>query len=236
MSASKFKYDYSTRITRSVLGFPHRKRLVDISESCSNFVGYHAIDIGCSDLFFDQNIIPNQKTFVGCDLNWEDSLRLARDNIIKHNWKSTHIVKSVGEFLPFRDNLFDLVLSFETLEHVEDEIAVVKEIKRISKNDSLLVISAPIEFGFILFFKEFFRWLVYKSKQYSFKELFYAGIVCDLEHVDRVKHGHKGYDYKKTIKYLSPEYEITAKINTPFRYLPDFLSYGTILILKKSKL
>jgi ubiquinone/menaquinone biosynthesis C-methylase UbiE len=236
MSASKFKYDYSTRITRGILGFPHRKRLIDISKSCSNFVDLYALDIGCSDLFFDQNIIPKQKIFVGCDLNWEDSLRFARENIIKYGWNNTHIIESVGESLPFIDDFFNLVLCFETLEHVDDEVAVIKEIKRISKNDSLLVISAPIEFGFILFLKEFFRWLLYNSRQYSFKELFYACFICDLKHVNRVKHGHKGYDYRNTIKRLSPEYVLINKINTPFRYLPDFLSYGTILIFKESKL
>ncbi|MDR7665090.1 class I SAM-dependent methyltransferase [Methanosarcina sp. Z-7115] len=235
MSPSKFKYDYSTRITKGIIGFPHRKRLIDISKSCSNFVGFYAIDIGCSDLFFDQNIIPNQKTFVGCDANWEDSLRLARENITKYNWNNTHIIKSVVEFLPFIDNFFDLVLCFETLEHVDDEVAAIKEIKRISKDGSLLVISAPIEFGFILFFKQLLRWLVYGSKQYSLKELFCAVILCDLKSVNRVKYSHKGYDYRNTITFLSPEYTLINKINTPFKYLPNFLSYGTILIFRKFK-
>jgi ubiquinone/menaquinone biosynthesis C-methylase UbiE len=235
MSSLKFKYNYSIRLTKGILGFPHRKRLDDISKYCSNFLDLYTVDIGCNDLFFDQKIIPNQKVFVGCDLGWEDGLHLAKENIIKHCWNNVHLIKSVGEYIPLLDNFFDLVLCCETLEHVVDEISVTNEIKRISKDNSILVISAPIEFGPIVFFKELFKWLLYNSKQYSCNELFYACILCDLKHVKRVKHDHKGYDYKNTVGFLSPEYVLINKINTPFKHLPDSLSYGTILIFEKSK-
>lgn len=229
------KYNYSERITKGILGFPHRKRLNDISQCCSNFINLDTVDIGCNDLFFDQKIIPNQKTFVGCDLDWGDGLHRAKESINKNKWENTHIIKSVGEYIPLKDNFFDLVLSFETLEHVDDEISVIKEIKRISKNNSILVISAPIEFGPILLIKEIIRVLFFGSNTYSLKELFYACIVCDLKRVNRVKHAHKGYDYNNTIKLLYPDYQLMDKINTPFKNMPDFLSYGTILILKKTE-
>lgn len=236
ISSHKFKYNYSTRLTKGILGFPQRKRLDYISKCCSNFANLCTIDIGCNDLFFDQKIIPNQKIFVGCDLGWEDSLYLAKENITKYHWNNVCLIKSVGEYVPLVDNLFDLVLCCETLEHVDDEISVINEIKRISKDNSILVISAPIEFGSIVLFKEFFRWLLYKKKQYSLKELFYACILCDLKNVSRVKHDHKGYDYRNTVKFLFPEYRLSNKINFPFKYLPDAVSYGTILIFEKSNL
>lgn len=234
MFPSQFNYDYSTRITKSILGFPHRKRFINISKSCSNFVGFYAIDIGCSDLFFDQNIIPNQKTFVGCDANWEDSLSLVKENITKYNRNNTNILKSVVKFLPFRSNFFDLILCFETLQ-VGYKVAVIREIKRISKDDLPLVISAPIDFGFILFFKQLLRRLVYGLKQYSLKTFFYTVFICNFEYFNRAGYSYKGYDYRNIFTFLSSEYALANKINTFFKYLFSSLSYGTILIFRKFK-
>ncbi|MDW7726662.1 MAG: methyltransferase domain-containing protein [Candidatus Methanoperedens sp.] len=229
------KYDYySDRITKGVLGFPHRKRLKDLSEACHDYINRDVLDVGCQDLFFDSKIIPYQKSFAGCDLGWENAFHHAKDNIKKHGWNNVYLIKCMGEYLPFPNNLFNMTLCFETLEHVTDENAAVKEINRVSTGDGILVISAPIEFGIILFAKQLFRRIIYNSKSYSMKELFYAGIICDLNKVKRFKHGHKGYDYRNTIKILSPEFKLIKKINTPFKWLPDILSYGVILIFRKT--
>ncbi len=45
--------------------------------------------------------------------------------------------------LPFPDAGFDRVVSLETLEHVEDPIAFLRELYRVSKADALLVLSCP---------------------------------------------------------------------------------------------
>ena len=48
----------------------------------------------------------------------------------------------VGE-LPFDDASFDLVASFETIEHVEDGERVLRELSRVLTADGLLVVSTP---------------------------------------------------------------------------------------------
>ncbi len=45
--------------------------------------------------------------------------------------------------LPFDDQLFDRILSLETLEHVEDPIAFLNELHRIAKPESKMVLSCP---------------------------------------------------------------------------------------------
>ena len=149
----------------------------------------------------------------------------------------------MGEFLPLKDNFFDLILCFDTLEHVDDEHKVVEEINRVSTENATLIIAAPIEFGIILLLKQFFRYIVHhesyfgkKENRYSFKELFYAGIFCNIDRVSRVKYDHKGYDYRNTVNMLSPKFKLILKINTPFRWLPDRLSYGIILIFQKIRM
>jgi ubiquinone/menaquinone biosynthesis C-methylase UbiE len=230
-----FNLDYSTRITKGILGYPHRKRFKDLSRVCKDIMDQRVIDVGCQDLFFDREIIPYQNIFVGCDLNWENGLLYAKENVIKHGWNHVHLIKSTGEYLPCCDGFFNTILSFETLEHVDDERRVLNEFVRISFDNAILVISAPIEFGFILLMKQFFRLLLYHDNNtYSLKEIFYAGVLCKPNKVKRYKHSHKGYDYRNTINMLIPNFKLVKKTNTPFRWLPDFLSYGTILVFSKS--
>ena len=239
-SPGGFKEGYSKRITKGILGFPHRKRLKDLSNACGDYTNMRVLDIGCQDLFFDSEIIPYQNMLVGCDLDWENGLYIANKNIKNMGWDNVYVIKSMGEYLPLKDNSFDLILCFDTLEHVDDEHKNVEEINRVSTDNATLIIAAPIEFGMILLLKQFFRYTAYhdryfgkKGNRYSFKELFYASISCNLERVRRVKYNHKGYDYRNTVKMLSPKFKLIKKINTPFRWMPDRLSYGTILIFQK---
>ena len=239
-SPGGFKEGYSKRITKGILGFPHRKRLKDLSKACETYTNMQVVDIGCQDLFFDSEIIPYQHMLVGCDLNWENGLYAATENIKKYEWDNVYVIKSMGEFLPLKDNFFDLILCFETLEHAGDECKILKEIDRVSTENATLIISAPIEFGIILLLKQFFRYITdhgsYFGKEqnrYSFKELLHAGVFCNLKQVSRIKHSHKGYDYRNTVEILSPKFKLIKKINTPFGWVPDRLSYGTILIFQK---
>ena len=45
--------------------------------------------------------------------------------------------------LPFSDNSFDLVCAFDVIEHVEDDQLAVNELKRVTKNNSLVLITVP---------------------------------------------------------------------------------------------
>jgi SAM-dependent methyltransferase len=45
--------------------------------------------------------------------------------------------------VPFEDNYFDLVVSFETIEHIDKYLNFIKEIKRVLKPGGQLIISTP---------------------------------------------------------------------------------------------
>ena len=49
--------------------------------------------------------------------------------------------------IPFRDKLFDVVVSFETIEHVENETAQLAEILRILKPGGMYIVSTPNDWG-----------------------------------------------------------------------------------------
>lgn len=45
--------------------------------------------------------------------------------------------------IPFKDNFFDVVTSFETIEHIEDEKKQLKEIQRVLKKGGYYILSTP---------------------------------------------------------------------------------------------
>ena len=50
--------------------------------------------------------------------------------------------RTFGE-LPFEDRAFDLIVSFETIEHVRDPDALLDELQRVLADDGLLIVSTP---------------------------------------------------------------------------------------------
>jgi len=49
--------------------------------------------------------------------------------------KPFHMCFDASKGIPFKDNLFDVVVSFETLEHIQNIDFVIEEIKRVMKPD-----------------------------------------------------------------------------------------------------
>lgn len=63
----------------------------------------------------------------------------------KKHYKAKFVVGNILD-MPFTDNSFDVVTSFETIEHV-DANKFLREIKRVLKKDGILVLSTPQKNG-----------------------------------------------------------------------------------------
>jgi ubiquinone/menaquinone biosynthesis C-methylase UbiE len=107
------------------------------------------LDIGCGTGRHTATAYqrPNV-TVVGSDLNFDD-IRQARDRMLFHDACGAHgggsWLLSVSDItcLPFEDASFDLVICSEVLEHVLDEKRAAREIMRVLKPNSTLVVSVP---------------------------------------------------------------------------------------------
>lgn len=53
------------------------------------------------------------------------------------------VVNASGTNLPFEDNQFDLVCAFDVIEHIDDDTAATRELKRVCKIDGLVFITVP---------------------------------------------------------------------------------------------
>jgi len=57
--------------------------------------------------------------------------------------RSREIVNAAGEFIPFPSSTFDLVLSHEVIEHVQDDRAAIREMIRVLKPGGRAIIFCP---------------------------------------------------------------------------------------------
>lgn len=69
-----------------------------------------------------------------------------------------------GEGLPFADNQFDIVCSFETLEHVQDPARVVGEMVRVTKTGGYVLITVP-NYGSIIEGHFMLPWIPYMPRR-----------------------------------------------------------------------
>lgn len=98
------------------------------------------LDIGCGTGYFAHLLkvmYPNAKVY-GVDIS-RTALSIGRNK-----YKDIKFLKADAEIkLPFKDNMFDLLISGEHIEHVRDIDQTLLEINRVTKNGGVLVVTTP---------------------------------------------------------------------------------------------
>ncbi len=100
------------------------------------------LDVGCSHGAFDFELARRGYTVVGVDINGE-SITVA--NKIKDALRFKNMTFHHMDILSnnFGEKQFDVIIMFEALEHIKDDVKVIREFHRILKDDGLLLISVP---------------------------------------------------------------------------------------------
>ena len=107
------------------------------------------LDVGCGTGRHLLELSRYAGRFVGLDMSHQE-LR-ALNYMVLLTRRERPLVATIsalqgdGERLPFPDGLFDTVICTETLEHVPDDGAVVRELLRVLRRGGTLVISVPDE-------------------------------------------------------------------------------------------
>lgn len=99
----------------------------------------NVLDAACGEGYGSHILSDCAKKVTGVDIDC-DSIKHACNRYKKDNL--TYINESCTQ-LSFKDNSFDVVVSFETLEHLEQQQEMLLEFKRVLKEDGLLIISTP---------------------------------------------------------------------------------------------
>ena len=123
-SNSKHRFDYIETFA------PEAERILDMSSGCGSCVFYGLIH--GYDMF---GIEPEE---------WKNEFNImkAKEYGYPEDWFH-RFSRGVGENLPYPDNTFDCVTSYQTLEHVQDVSRCIGELFRVTKSGGAVNIIAP---------------------------------------------------------------------------------------------
>lgn len=101
--------------------------------------GKRVLDIACGEGYGSNLLAASADHVIGVDID----LPTIKHASIKYKRDNLSFVQGAIEKIPFETESFDLVVSFETLEHTTQHIRTIKELKRVLKPGGLLLISTP---------------------------------------------------------------------------------------------
>lgn len=132
----------------------HWRRFVEVLKVIKPVEG-PILDVGCHSGTFTQHLLKKtgSQDIYGIDIS-RSAIALAKKRIPFGYFQVIDAVK-----LPFKNNFFDTVFCLEMMEHVDDPVVILKEIKRVAKVGSRIYILVPSENR--LFKLIWFLWTMY---------------------------------------------------------------------------
>jgi ubiquinone/menaquinone biosynthesis C-methylase UbiE len=172
------------------------------------------LDIACGVGYGSNFLSQVAKTVVGVDIS-EHAILYAQAKYSKAN-----LSFRVGSCtkIPFPPNSFDVIVSFETIEHFTDHETFMYEIKRVLKPDGMLIMSSPDKriysdrpkysnpFHVRELYHEDFKLLInrYFKKSFFGKQIYNPGSFIEIEFPAKVMHIAGNFDHA-TYNYLMEE-------------------------------
>lgn len=112
-----------------------QRRLDMIVHAAGERIKGMILENGCGVGMYVEHLSPFGGTVIGLEYDFERAAE-ARTN-------SPHIFNAAGERVPLPSGTFDLVLSHEVIEHVQDDRAAVREMVRVLHSGGRAVIFCP---------------------------------------------------------------------------------------------
>ncbi len=112
-----------------------QRRLEMILHAAGERIKGQILENGCGVGMYVEHLSPFGGTVIGLEYDFERADQ-ARKN-------SPHIINAAGEFVPLALSTFDLILSHEVLEHVQDDRAAVCEMIRTLKPGGRVLLFVP---------------------------------------------------------------------------------------------
>ncbi|HET9913377.1 MAG TPA: class I SAM-dependent methyltransferase [Anaerolineales bacterium] len=112
-----------------------QRRLEMIVHAAGERIRGCILEDGCGIGMYVEHLSPFGGTVIGLEYDFERAAE-ARAN-------SSHILNAAGESIPLTSGTFDLILSHEVLEHVQDDRLAIQEMIRLLKPGGRIVLFVP---------------------------------------------------------------------------------------------
>lgn len=113
-----------------------------VREQIGNVAGLRVLEVACGRGGFVQELSRAGALVTGCDFS-EAALRVGRAKLEKVGAKRAALVQGDAKQLPFASELFDIVVSCETIEHVPEVQSAVREMFRVTRPGGRLLLTTP---------------------------------------------------------------------------------------------
>lgn len=97
------------------------------------------LDAACGEGYGTDMLAQHAKQAYGIDIDQ----KTIKHSQSRYNRENLQFQQGSCTDLPFENNTFDVVISFETLEHLAEQSQMLEEFDRVLKKDGVLVISTP---------------------------------------------------------------------------------------------
>jgi SAM-dependent methyltransferase len=111
------------------------RRLQMIVGAAEDRIHGRIMEDGCGVGTYMQHLLPFSRKITGLDFDFE--------RVVESHTLGVDAINAAGEHLPYPENHFDLVMSNEVIEHVQDDRLVIHEIIRVLKSGGRLVLFCP---------------------------------------------------------------------------------------------
>ena len=185
------------------------------------------LDYGCGSGYGAASLAPHCREITAIDISAE-AIALAEGAYKAPNLKYHHVRPSSEQPIPFDAKSFDVVLSFQVIEHIDDPNVYLADISRVLKPGGVAIFATPDRTTRLFSFQRpWNRWHVTEYSQDSLGDL----LRSHFEEVDVLKMGGDP-------KLLHPEYLRTRRMRwicLPFTlpFLPDRVRLAGLGFLKK---
>ncbi|MFT3892917.1 MAG: class I SAM-dependent methyltransferase [Anaerolineales bacterium] len=112
-----------------------QRRLDMIVHAAGERIKGKILENGCGVGMYVEHLSPFGGTIIGLEYDFERT--------VEAHANSSHILNAAGEFVPLPSSTFDLILSHEVIEHVQDDRAAISEMIRVLKPGGRAVIFCP---------------------------------------------------------------------------------------------
>jgi len=107
--------------------------------ACNLVDGVDVVDLACGEGFGSAMLAESARQVIGIDIS-ESAVRHARS---RYRAQNLSFLCADAAKLPLADRCADVVVSFETIEHLADQAGMMAEIRRVLRPGGFLVMSSP---------------------------------------------------------------------------------------------
>lgn len=101
------------------------------------------LDVGCG-----QGCFGRLKPFPDCEVTGVDVDEAALESASR--FETTRLVDLDGGAIPFADGTFDAAFVKDVIEHVQDPLRLLREVRRVTRPGGAVVVSTPMEFPWVV--------------------------------------------------------------------------------------